>query len=938
MNFKKLMTIILSIGFCLPVFCQQINPRILTYDHAVKGVVIDTSNNLKLKDASVVIFNSKDSIIRQFTRTQPDGSFLMNGMQDGNYILYISYPGYVDYTEKFALDSNRNIKDFSVIGLMLKTNLLKEVIIKGTVSAIRIKGDTTEYNAKAYVLSPNAKVEDLLKRLPGIQIDKDGKISAQGQTINKVLVDGEEFFGDDPTLVTRNLRADMVDKVQLFDKKSDQTILTGMNNGKTDKTLNIKLKEDKKNGYFGKGDVGVGTDRYYSGQLMFNSFKAKQRFSVYGIAGNNGKTSLDWQDNAKYATSNIDISSPGMMIDLGGYDELESHSGRYDGKGLPVARTSGVHYDNKWKGDTLSVNANYKIGALTVDGTNNIQTQNNIPTGLLNSNADQTFHSQVFRQKIDGVFQIKPDSTSSLKITLNGGIKNTEQINQAFTTTENEAGSLLNNNLLNNSSKTDQHNLSAGMLFTKKLKKPGRTFSLNFIGSINKVNGTGLLNSKINLYSNGFPDSTQTANQFKANATSNRGANAILNYSEPLSKAILMIVSYGFATGSSSSNQRTFNRSVDGGYSSIDSLYSNNFEVKQLSNQLGLNFNLVKNKTMLAFGSKVSTVDFRQLDIYSKTKLNRNFTLWNPQVNLEYRISQQSSIRLNYDGNSVEPTVAQLQPVLVNNDPLNIIQGNPDLKPSFTQRIFVAYRAYNPLNGQLVGIFAGYQLTVNSVVSSLMADSSGRTINRYINLDDQNTGNFNFSVFFDRKIKPLDLNAGINLNINGNTYYNLSNNKLNRTNYTVYTLQARFSKAKTKVYEFNASLGPTYTISGSSLQQNINNNGRGFTSSGDFTLYLPRKFQLSTNANYQYNSKTETFAQNFSRVIINASLNKLFLKEQTLKLSFSGNDLLNQNTGFNRSISGNFITQNNFTTIKRYFMISLSYDFNKVGTNKTPNK
>lgn len=938
MSFKKLMTIILSIGFVLPVFCQQIKPKMLTYDHATKGVVIDARTNQKLKEAAVVILNSKDSIIRQFTRTQPDGSFLMNRMKDGNYILYISYPGYADYSEKFALDSNRTTKDFSMIGLVLKTNLLKEVIIKGTVSTIRIKGDTTEYNAKAYNLSPNAKVEDLLKRLSGIQIDKNGKISAQGQTINKVLVDGEEFFGDDPTLVTRNLRADMVDKVQLFDKKSDQATLTGMNDGRTDKTLNIKLKEDKKNGHFGKADVGVGTDGYYREQLMFNSFTAKQKFSVYGIIGNDGKTSLDWQDNAKYATSNIDISTPGMMIDLGGYDELESHSGQYDGKGLPVARTGGVHYDNKWKSDILSVNANYKIGALTVDGTNNIQTQNNIPTGRLNSNADQTFHSHVFRQKIDGVFQVKPDSTSSFKVTLNGGIKNTEQINHAFTTTEDEASALLNNNLLNNSSKTDQHNLSAGVLYTKKLNKPGRTFSLNFIGSINKVNSTGLLNSKINFYSNGLPDSVQTVNQFKANVTSNNAVNTILNYSEPLSKAMLMIVSYGLTAGSSRSNQRTFNQSAVGNDSFLDSLYSNDFEVKQFSNQFGLNFNLAKNKTMLAFGSKVSTVDFRQLDIYSKNKLNRDFILWNPQVNLQYRISQQSSIRLNYDGNSVEPTVAQLQPVLINNDPLNITQGNPDLKPSFSQRAFVGYQAYNPLNGQLVGIFAGYQLTANAVVSNLTTDSSGRTVNRYINLDNKNTGNLNFSAFFDRKIKPLDLNAGINLNINGNAYYNLSNNELNRTNYTVYTLQARFSKSKENLYEFNASLGPTYTSSGSSLQQNINNNGRGFTGNGDFTLYLPGKFQLSTNVNYQYNSKTETFDQNFSRVIINASLNKLFLKEQTLKLSLSGNDLLNQHTGFNRYVSGNLITQSNYTTIRRYFMISLSYDFNKAGADKKTKK
>ncbi len=938
MSLEKLMTIILSIGFALPVFSQQIKPKPLTYNSIVKGMVIDTSVNLKLKDAAVIVLNSKDSIIRQFTRAQQDGGFLMNGLQGGNYILYVSYPGYADYSEKFTLDSNHTAKDFNMIGMILKTNLLKEVIIKGTVSAIRIKGDTTEYNAKIYKLGPNAKVEDLLKRLPGIQIDKDGKISAQGQTINKVLVDGEEFFGDDPTLVTRNLRADMVDKVQLFDKKSDQATLTGMNDGKTDKTLNIKLKEDKKSGYFGKADLGIGTDGYYRGQLMFNSFKAKQRFSVYGIMGNDGKTSLDWQDNAKYASSNIDISEPGMMIDLGGYDELESHSGRYDGKGLPIARTGGMHYDNKWNNDNLSINTNYKIGALTVDGTNNIQTQNNIPTGRLNSNSNQTFHNHIFRQKIDGVFEVKPDSTSSFKVTFNGGIKNTEQINHAFTTTDNKAGSLLNDNLLNSSSNTDQHNLTAGMLYTKKLKKAGRTFSLNLIGSINKINTTGLLNSKINFYKNRLPDSAQLTAQFKTNNTSNNAVNSILNYSEPLSKVLLMIVNYGFAAGSSASDQRTFNRSANGSYGSLDSLYSNHFEVKQLTNQFGINLNLVKNKTMLTLGSKVSTVDFRQLDLYSKNRLNRNFTLWNPQLNFQYRISQQSSVRLNYEGNSSEPTVAQLQPVLINNDPLNITQGNPNLRPSFTNRIFVGYQSSNPLNGQLIGVFAGYQSIANPVVSNLMTDSTGRTINRFINLNNENAKNLNFSVFFDRKIKPLNLNAGINLNINGNTYYNISNNELNRTNYTVYTVQARFSKFAENAYEFNASLGPTYTVSGSSLQQNINNNGRGFTGNGDFTLYLPGKFQLSTNANYQYNSKTETFDQNFSRVIINASLNKLFLKEQTLKLSISGNDLLNQNTGFNRNVAANLITQSNYTTIRRYFMISLAYDFNKVGVDKTKTK
>ena len=938
MSLKKLMAILLSIGFALPVFSQQLVQKKRPFNGMVKGMIIDTGAILKLKDAAVVILNNKDSIIRQFTRSRPDGSFLMNGLQDGNYLLYVSYPGYADYSEKFSLDSTQMTKEFGMIGMILKTNLLKEVIIKGTVSAIRINGDTTEYNAKAYKLNPNARVEDLLKRLPGIQIDKDGRISAQGQIINKVFVDGEEFFGDDPTLVTKNLRADMVDKVQLFDNKSDQATLTGMNDGKTDKALNIKLKEDKKSGYFGKADVGIGTDGYNRGQLMFNIFKAKQRISVYGIMGNDGKTSLDWQDNAKYASSNIDISAPGIMIDLGGYDELESHSGRYDGKGLAIARTGGVHYDDKWNNDKLSINANYKIGVLTVDGTNNVQTQNNIPASHLNSNSDQHFHNYVFRQKVDGVFQAKPDSTSSIKITLNGGIKNIKQANHSFTATDNEEGLLLNDNLLNSSSNTDQQNLTTGILYTKKLKKNGRTLSLNVIESTNRVNRTGLLDSKINFYTRGLPDSTQLTDQFKTNVTSANTVNSNLNYSEPLSKVLLMILNYGFAAGSSASDQRTLNRAANGGYNILDSLYSNHFEVKQFTSQFGINFNLVKNKTVLTLGSKISTVDFRQLDVYSKNRLNRNFTLWNPQVHFQYGISQQSSIRLNYEGNSDEPTVAQLQPVLINNDPLNIIQGNPGLRPSFTNRIFFGYQSFNPLNGQLIGVFVGYQSVANPVVSDLTTDSAGRTISRFNNLANKNVKNLNFSVFFDRKIKPLNLNAGINLNINGNTYYNLSNNNLNRTDYTVYTLQARFSKFAENIFEFNASLGPTYTVSGSSLQQNINNNGKGFTSNGDFTVYLPGKFQLSSNANYQYNTKTGTFDRDFSRLILNTTFSKLFFREQTLKLSLSGNDLLNQNTGFNRNVAGNLITQSNYTTIRRYFMISLAYDFNKTGGAQPKNK
>ncbi|MDB5142243.1 MAG: outer rane beta-barrel protein, partial [Mucilaginibacter sp.] len=369
-------TILLCLFFLLfssSVFAQN--------NYSVKGSISDSVEHIKLHNTSVAILNAKDSTLVTFIRTAEDGSFAVNGLSKGKFILLLAYPDYADYVDHFSLDSAAQAHNFGNIHLELKSRLLHEVIIKGTAVAIKVKGDTTEFNAAAYKVQPNAKVEDLLKQLPGIQVDKDGKITAQGETVNKVLVDGEEFFGDDPTLVTKNIRADMVDKVQLYDKKSDQAAFTGIDDGQKTKTLNIKLKDSKKNGMFGKAEAGGGTDGIYQGQVLFNTFKAKQKFSVYGTIGNNGKVGLGWEDNQKYGSGgNMQFGDSGEIYMFGGGgDDLDSFGGQYNGQGLPLARTGGVHYDTKWNDDKESLNTNYKIGSLAVDGTNDNLTQNNLP-------------------------------------------------------------------------------------------------------------------------------------------------------------------------------------------------------------------------------------------------------------------------------------------------------------------------------------------------------------------------------------------------------------------------------------------------------------------------------------------------------------------------------------------------------------------------------
>ncbi len=917
------------------IFCLAAQILLAQNSYRIKGSVADTVANVKLQHTSVVVLNAKDSTLKKFTRAAEDGTFNISGLSKGKFILLVSYPNYADYVEDFTLDSINKEHDFKRISMLLKTRLLAGVIIKGTKAAIKIKGDTTEYNASSFTVQPNAKVEDLLKQLPGIQVDKDGKITAQGQTVNKVLVDGEEFFGDDPTLVTKNIRSDMVDKVQVYDKSSDQAAFTGVDDGKKTKTINIKLKEDKKNGYFGKVDVGAATDKYYQEQLLFNKFWGKKKFSAYGTLANTGKTGLGWEDSNKYGSSNAntEVGDDGSIsIYFSGGDDLDSFDGRYNGQGIPTARTGGLHFDNKFNGDKESINANYKTGFLNVTGNRDALTQNTLPTGLIKSNTTQDFNNSIFRQKLDAAYTVKLDTTSTLKITVDGTIKSNKTRNNYLAISLRGNDTLLNrsNRVLTNDG--DEKILNASLFYTKKFKKKGRTFTANFTEALNQNNTKGYLNTEISYYNNlGRLDSTQRVNQYKTNDIESSIFNSNFTFSEPLTKTVTLTGNYRFVLNNSSINRLSYNPSLPGEYDQVDRTLSNNYKLNQISNQAGAVFNYKKNKTTFNFGTKIADVKFDQTDLYTNNVLKRNFINYSPQASYQYRFSAQRSIHIDYNGNNTQPNIDQIQPVRVNTDPLNITIGNPDLKPSFTNRISSWYNSYKVLSGQSIYIGGSYSTTSNPIINNTMTDSAGRSIYQSINLNGKQTANFYLYGGYNQKIKFLDVNAGSNINANGNTYYSITNGALNKTQSYTYGISGRLSKYKEKKYDVSLSAGPTYTRSQSSLQTAVNNNGTGFNADGNFSVYLPKKFQISTDGNFQYQGKTASFNQDFKRFIVNASLIKSFFKDDGLKLSISGNDLLNQNVGFSRSATSTFLTQSTYTTIRRYFMFSIIYDFNKMG-------
>ncbi|HEY5392132.1 MAG TPA: carboxypeptidase regulatory-like domain-containing protein, partial [Hanamia sp.] len=383
----------------------------------IKGSLADSSNNEKPENAVIAILRQQDSTLVKYVRSDKSGKFSINNLDSGKYEVLITYPKYGDFVDHIELKQNENL-DLKTIFLTEKAKLLQEIVVKQ--AAMRLKGDTTEYNADSYEVKPNATVEDLLKQLPGIQVDKDGKITAQGQQVQKVLVDGDEFFSDDPTIATRNLRADAVSKVQVFDKKSDQAEFSGIDDGNTTKTLNLKLKDNAKHGYFGKLSAGA-LDKYYNGQALINAFKGKRKIAAFAIAGNTSNTGLDWQTSQNYGFDNNNVTvmeGGGIMISGSSSDDLGS--GSYYGEGLPESIKGGLHFSNKWDDDKYNMGGNYVFNKLNLHSSGNTYTQNILADSVYYDRSSQDNHSNKIRHSLAGTAEIQLDSSSSVKITANG--------------------------------------------------------------------------------------------------------------------------------------------------------------------------------------------------------------------------------------------------------------------------------------------------------------------------------------------------------------------------------------------------------------------------------------------------------------------------------------------------------------------------------------
>ena len=903
---------------------------------SVKGTISDSTIKQKIARASVSVLNMKDSVLVNYTRTATDGSFKIDGLPQGDFILLVTYPKYGDYVDLFTMEDAANV-DMKQIYLTQKALLLDEIVIRQ--AAIRVKGDTTEYSADSFAVRENANVEELLQNLPGITVDKDGKITAQGKQVQKVLVDGDEFFSDDPTIATKNLRADAIDKVQVFDKKSDQAVFTGIDDGEVTKTINLKLKENAKKGYFGKVSVG-GLDQYYNATAMINAFKAKRKFSAFGVASSTSETGLNFGDAGSLGFTDGGGMGPpppgggGTVIMIGGMGGQSSSgglgTGSYGGQGLPESVKAGVHYSDKWENDKYNSGGNYLFNKLALRSSDNTYSKNTLPNSVYYSNNESSSYSDQMQHSLDGRMEIQLDSSSSVKITAGGftGINNSR--NNYTSQVIDQNNQKVNSSINKNSATGTRSSFNTSAIWRKRFKKQGRTISITFNQRYNESESDGYLLNHSDFYDvTGNLIKTQNTDQNKVNNNFSNTIRTRASYTEPLSKKSFLELNYSFDNNSSTKKILSYEQDGGGKYNVLKDSLSSDFKYIYNTNSAGINYRLNEKKYNFSVGGNISNTAFEQADHFKDTSRNRSYYNLAPQANFNYKFNAFSNLRIGYNGSTSQPTIDQLQPLINNDDELNIVIGNPALKQQFSNQFNLGYSSFQMLTERFIFLGLNYSFVKDQINSTYNIDNLGKRVTQYINTD----GNYNLGLFgsFSTKIPKTSFKMDFSPNafLSENTNY-VNGDKNISKNLTV-SPRLGISSRKNNVYDFRAGFSPAYTNSTSSLSKVAATKYWTYNYSANGNYMFPGKIELGTDINFQFREKLNSSDQNNNVISWNAYVEKKFFKKEQMTLRASVNDILDQNKGYSRTVQPNAVIERNFLTFQRYGLLTLTYNFNTSG-------
>ena len=915
--------------FSLFIFTLCIGTMVYGQEMKVTGTVYDSTGVKPIKNAMVMGVRMKDSLLLGFTRTDAKGAFELSGFEVDTFSLIIDHPSVDDKT--YYMFGHKDNYDINIpsVRLMSKSQEIEEVVIYANREPIFYRGDTLVYVADSFNVAEGAVVEDLLKKLPGIKVDKDGKITSQGQEIGQVLVDGDEFFGTDPTIATKNLGADGIEQVQVYEKENEDGI--GGDDEKI-QVLDLKLKDSAKKGYFGRVAMGsnfaltpidgeIGTNAFYEGELLLNRFNGAQKISVFALGSNTPRSSFGWGDMNKFGLENE--STGGNRWD---------QSAQSNTSGVPQTMKAGVYFSDKWgKKNNTKVGFNYSYYNDRLDATSASESQYALPdTTYITDDSTRNFTTNE-SHRINLNFETKLDSLTTLQIkpsaTIDKGKTDNSQISNFFDADRVQTlGTVIENN-----DDSKGYTIGGFARINRKFMKKKRELELRYDIDMNDNATDGQLYTGTSYYSTLLQDTSFT--QSKLNNNSNTNHYGTLTYVEPIAKRFKVELEYLFQYGFSNQDKSTFDYdAVTDDYSTLNEGLSNIFDNTRIQHRGGVKFVYESSKHTVDLGVKVRNIDILNVNQITDSTIDQNFTNVLPQFRYQFKPSMSKRLSVNYRTSSQQPSINDYAPVPDNSNPNRIQIGNPDLRPNYMHSLNVMFNTWKALTGRYVWAGASVTYTDDAFATATEYDTYGRTQMKTVNVDG-NVMAFVYSgagfPFFGRKI---ELSPGFNSSYFRNTNF-ISGSENVTDNYALTpSLEVDFNLLGDSLelwvdgsYSFNNAISSLTKVA---TPYSIENYGAGFE------WRLPMGFKIGADAEYTKNSQPGDGFYDTEFFVLNAEISKRFLKTENLEVAIKGNDILNQNINARREVNGNIITDYRTTIISRYFLLKLTFRFNNRGAKE----
>ena len=925
--------------YFLIVFFIFSSTQLFSQKSTITGAVVDT-NGMGLPFATISLLQAQDSVLASFATTSEGGRFEIKRVPVGSYFLQVSFVGFETKWQPVAIETPGQELKMGQIKLRPANELLSEVEVKAEHVPLRMNRDTLEYNADAFKVQPGSVVEDLLKKLPGVEVERDGSIKAQGEQVQNVLVDGKEFFGNDPKIATKNLPANAVDKVQVYDKKSDMAEFTGIEDGRDAKTINLELKDGKKNGYFGNASAGGGAmqtqedelayDRY-EGKFNINRFSKKSQLSAIGMLNNINQQGFSFDEYIRFMGGlssfmsggggggggrmrlSFDPMSMGIPMQNGGLDQ-----------GFTTTSAVGLNLNHEFNKKT-ELNASYFYSDIENELDRIATKENLIGENIFSSEDHEERISKNRNHRLNATLRHEIDSFQNIILRANGGFNNAKLGSVGTGRTFGVNGLLQNESLRDYGANSDNFSFRSDFTYRRKFRKKGRAFFASVSWGTEEEDRNGSLKSDNFFYENGqvVEEENTNQNQVFADDANTYGIN--FTYTEPIGKSKKKKSQYvAFTASRQNFNNKTRKEFFDleNGGEVFNSELSNRYNREYIYDRGGLNLMLNRKKYNLTFGAEMqhSRLNGELLD--ENMLLKNDFTFFLPSMYLNYDLGTAKHFNVEYMTSVREPSLEQLQPLVDNSDPLNIYSGNPDLQPEYMHLLEGSFMLFDQFT--FTSLFANISgsYTKDRITNASSVDSLFRQFIQPVNVahDYNLRGGFQFST----PIRPIKTNIKLSYGANWNKgilFVNGIENDVGRQRHSV-----RLSLDNRKKEKIDLTVGGriSFNKTGYSVSENLNQNyiDRNFYT--DLIVTPTDKWEFSSSFDYTIYS-AETFGDERAIPIWKASLTRYVLKNKRGRLSLTAFDILNKNIGINRNSQLNYVEEERVRSLGRHIMLNFAY-------------